>query len=408
MTLYISAVVLMAFLMPIYPQSLGFILGFIAVLYFAQRNKLRSLQIILHQKTIWCSLFLWLLYLISILYSGDKTEALGIFPTKSALFLFPIIFSPLILDNEYHLNKLKLAFIYGCMLSVVINIALAGYYYTIEYIRIQQNLYVENYGINFFLSSRLSRSIHPGYWAMYLNWALALLLFTPSLNLRQGIKYAALFILVLGIVLSASKSGLISIMLLMFGLIFVKIRRQKKVSSYLKYIVLGSLLIPLTLFHFAPEYSKRFINVLNIFNHSPMKQNTNESTALRLVSWNASVEIIKSHPIMGVGLGDVRSELKQIYKKEKQEVAYNKALNSHNQFLQTSVTLGMLGLLALLGILFFFISRFFIYQNITGIMLGFLVFINLMFESMLEAQAGIIFIFFWMNIELAQLLRGQK
>jgi O-antigen ligase len=123
-----------------------------------------------------------------------------------------------------------------------------------------------------------------------------------------------------------------------------------------------------------------------------------------LISWNAAIEIIKKHPALGVGLGDVRNELKIIYKNTHQEVAYQKALNAHNQFLQTAVATGLLGLFALLGILLFYLISVYKHQDRLGIILGVLVCINLLFESMLETQAGILFIVFWIIIELAQLL----
>ncbi len=394
----------MAFLMPIYPQSLVFFIAIIISLYFGQKNKIKSAGLVLSNKAIVFSMALWALYLISIAYSEDKTEAWNIFPTKSALLVFPIILSPLISISDTSIHNIKRAFIYGCTLSVIINLVLASYNFGVEQIRIQQNLYVEHYGINYFLSSRLSRIMHPGYWAMYLNWAVALLLFAPSIRLSQTIKNAALFILILGIVLSASKAGIISIILIVSAWVSSKLKSRKKPTPYLKYIIIGALLIPVILMRIAPEYSNRFINTFRVFSNKPIEQNTKESNALRLISWNAAIEIIKRHPAFGVGLGDVRNELKIIYKNTNQEVAYQKALNAHNQFLQTAAATGLLGLFALLGILLFYLISVYKHQDRLGIILGVLVCINLLFESMLETQAGILFIVFWIIIELAQLL----
>jgi O-antigen ligase len=404
---YIGAIAILAFLMPIYPQSLGHIVAFILLLYLGQKNKLKSAGLILSNKAIVCSIVLWLLYLISIVYSEDKTEAWNIFPTKLVLILFPIILSPLLSMAHNGIHKIKRAFIYGCVLSVIINLVFASYNFGVEQIRIQQHLYVEHYGINYFLSSRLSRLMHPGYWSMYLNWAAALLLFAPSILLNQRIKNAALFALVLGIVLSASKAGIISMVFILAAWVICKLKSPNKTSPYLKYIVIAGVLIPMILMRIAPEYGNRFINTFRVFSNKPIEHNTQESNALRLISWNAAIKIIKSHPALGVGLGDVRNELKIIYKKENQEVAYTKALNAHNQFLQTSVGIGLPGLIALLGMLLFFILSSFQNRYKLGIVLGVLVFINLLFESMLETQAGILFIVFWIIIEMAQLLIGQ-
>jgi O-antigen ligase len=209
-------------------------------------------------------------------------------------------------------------------------------------------------------------------------------------------------------VLSASKAGIISMVFILAAWVISKLKSPNKTSPYLKYIFIAGVLIPMILMRIAPEYGNRFINTFRVFSNKPIEHNTQESNALRLISWNAAIEIIKSHPALGVGLGDVRNELKIIYKKENQEVAYTKALNAHNQFLQTSVGIGLPGLIALLGMLLFFILSSYHNRYKLGIVLGVLVFINLLFESMLETQAGILFIVFWIIIELAQLLIGQN
>jgi O-antigen ligase len=395
-SIFNSAVVVFALILPIYPPLLTICALWLCLGYIQKNNKLEYLRYLLKQNAVVSSIALWILYLFSISYSTDQVEAWNIFPTKSALLVFPILFSPLIAEQGKIFHKIKVWFIYGCAVSVLLNCGIATFHYFTEIIRIKQKLYVEFYGINYFLSSRISAFMHPSYWAMYLNWGTALLLFDGSLKIGNLLKSTVLFILLLGVLLSASKSGLVCTLLIAFILAFRTICKPNQHSPLLKYIIIMLISIPFLLFKIAPEYSSRYINALNLFSAKSIKPNTIESNELRIVSWNASIELISHNPVLGVGLGDAKHELQEIYKERNQFIAYEKALNSHNQFLQTAFTIGLFGFILLFSVFAFGMQLFKQSNSLIGMLFLFLIAINFLFESMLEAQAGIIFILFWL------------
>lgn len=401
-SIFNSAVVGFVFILPIYPPLLTICAVLLCLGYILEENKRVYLQNLLKQIPIISLIAIWVLYLCSITYSTDQVEAWNIFPTKSALLVFPILFSPLIAEQSKTFNKIKVWFICGCVVSVLLNTGMAAFNYIIEIIRIKQNLYVENYGVNYFLSSKFSTFTHPSYWAMYLIWGGVLLLFDSSLTFRNLHKAVALFILLMGILLSASKSGMLCTILLAVLLIIRAIQKPKQYTPLLKYIVITLFSIPFVLFKIAPEYSKRFTNALNLFTVKSIKPNTNESNELRIISWKASIQLIAQNPIVGVGIGDAKHELQKIYKERNQFIAYEKALNSHNQFLQTGITIGLLGFILLFSVLVFSFQFFKQNDSLPGILFVVLIAINLLFESMLEAQAGIVFIVFWFIFLIAE------
>jgi O-antigen ligase len=73
-------------------------------------------------------------------------------------------------------------------------------------------------------------------------------------------------------------------------------------------------------------------------------------------------------------------------------------LNSHNQFLNTSVALGLTGLICLL--LCLGLPVLLTLKNINLLLWGFCVLsgLNFLFESMLETQAGVMFFAFFSTI----------
>lgn len=133
-----------------------------------------------------------------------------------------------------------------------------------------------------------------------------------------------------------------------------------------------------------------------------------KSTAQRELIWDHSIQLIKQHPIFGVGLGDGNDELQAQYLEiGEMDMAYKK-LNAHNQFFQTTIQLGLLGLLSLISIVVYPLlnprnkSVFFI-TFLTVI----IVILNFLTESMLERQAGVIFLAFVSSL-LIQLSKQEK
>jgi O-antigen ligase len=106
--------------------------------------------------------------------------------------------------------------------------------------------------------------------------------------------------------------------------------------------------------------------------------------------WEPGIEAIKEHPWIGVGTGDHQSEL------DKKFIEYNYfegvgLFNMHNQYLQTLLTHGVVGLLILLSILFRQFRKAVL--NRDSLYLSFLTLFSLgcLTESMLNRNKGFIF-----------------
>lgn len=106
----------------------------------------------------------------------------------------------------------------------------------------------------------------------------------------------------------------------------------------------------------------------------------------RFVYWKSSVEIIKQHALIGVGIGDVESSLKVRYKTT--ELLPENQKRPHNMFLTTWLICGVFGVLALLGLLIYFLVVGI--KKKSGLMVVFTVitFFTMMLEDSLETQAG--------------------
>jgi hypothetical protein len=121
------------------------------------------------------------------------------------------------------------------------------------------------------------------------------------------------------------------------------------------------------------------------------------SLTMRLEFWKTALCIIKEHVLFGVGTGDVENAFKTQYQKENTSLQRVWQLRSHNQYLATTVALGVVGLLLFIIRLLvpFFSGKKISILFILFILIEVLSFIN---EDTLETQAGVTFCVFFTQL----------
>jgi O-antigen ligase len=108
----------------------------------------------------------------------------------------------------------------------------------------------------------------------------------------------------------------------------------------------------------------------------------------RILVWESAIEIIKKNPVLGVGVGDVRTELVKEYVRMGEDKLSQERLNAHNQFLEVLLEGGVISFLMFAFILGFMI---FIAINEKNLLYGLFVIMMLvffMFETILYRFAG--------------------
>jgi len=331
----------------------------------------------------------YLIHLLSYLYSGNEAEAGFDLQVKFSFFILPIIFS--LVKQEHRIEISKLMQLYGW----------TSLLFGVGYI-LKGALMSEAVFPRYIL---FSHPMHPSYLALYFATNIAFIIIAVyhhrKLNIIQILSLAVSLIM---LYLAESKAGIISVFVLFIFLLFKLLYERKKILSLS--IVVISVMVFAGFFILNPRF-KGFLlaasNYREIFEHPEKVQ---ESTALRLLAWNASWEIIKHNPILGVGAGDIDDELCNIYRNKNYKKPLEMRMNSHNQFLETTVGQGIIGLLFLL----FSLSALLIYPKNRLLNQSFflLIVINLLFESMFNTQAGVVFIVFIYCVLLSAQDKGEK
>jgi O-antigen ligase len=166
-------------------------------------------------------------------------------------------------------------------------------------------------------------------------------------------------------------------------------------QSYLKWglivvIAVGGLMVM--------GFNGRMRNSLNDVKGFFSESSQNIDTENRLIVWYNTLDLVKSNLITGVGIGDNKDKLIEMYKERGFKKAEEAQLNIHNQFIETTIQLGLMGLLALLLLFLLPFIRAVRARNI--LLICFLVISALffMFESCLNRQAGVFYFAFMLSV----------
>jgi len=344
-----------------------------------QKDFLRNLSSRIFSFPLLMCLLFYLFHVVGMIWTQNNSAGLFDLQVKLSLIIFPLFFLSERSWSKLELNIFNRSFLVSSIIAMIICLIRAIYRY--DYI-----------GESAFYYKEFSFFVHPSYFSMYLCFSIAILI-NDFIRTKDMISWSILpvimtmMVVCVGIFLLSSKAGILILatILLCFLLILLIKRYYRKLMLVAFFIVFGGFIISLT--------SNTGIERMSIFISSMTTRSDNsmESTAARMFIWSTSKDIISENPIIGVGTGDVNRVLEQAYLNEGESELASKSLNAHNQFIQSSIALGFLGLsiLVLLFTSMFVISwrrEFFL-----GFVFTLIITTNAFVESIFEVQAGVLF-----------------
>ena len=330
---------------------------------------------------------IYLFYLAGFFYSKNQFHALLDLQTKLSLLIFPIIFSTL----DYNVingkkGKMLYYYIIGCL---VITIILLG--------RSFINFLTSNSAAEFFYSN-LSWYHHASYLSMFLVFAVGIFLYQihtktifknkSGLLFHTLIIYFSIFILML-----SSKAGILSLVIIILSYVGVLLYKKQYLKGVAILVVLSVAIWGM--FSLFSVTSSRISDAQQTISNETVEKGATDSTSERILIWQSAVSIIRENVLFGVGTGEADDALLITYKTNQYSGALENRLNAHNQYLQTFIATGIIGFFVLIGVLFIPVYPALKRRNILYLLLLFLVAFNLLFESMLERQAGVVFYTFF-------------
>lgn len=342
--------------------------------------------------------FFYLLHMASVLYSSNKGAAWFDLEIKMPLLLFPF-FTALVIAENYEQRKRSflLAFIAGNFVAMLFCLANAIWGHA-------------EFDYSHFLYRHLAYFQHPSYFALYLGFSMAALLFY-FLPESKNRPFRLILILLLTltmfvfIVMLSSRAGMLAVL-------FVPILKLVEVLSKLRlnmFLKTGVVLLAVALMVLAVSSNKRVQRAVDSFSFdSELSQSVASADELsssetRMLVWNSSWEIIRENMFIGIGNGDVKHEITAVANEKFDEnKGFPKKYNAHNQYLDTFVALGLPGIIVLLIILLW--PAFVAVKNKDWLLISMviLLLIHLFFESMVNRQAGVVFLTFFLPLLFAR------
>jgi len=328
-----------------------------------------------------CLALFWLINIMGLFYSNDLVKGLMRTSDKLPFLVYPLVFFTL--DKDYF-TKEKFHTLFKGFLCATVIMLLAnwGHAFTQYFVTGEAKYF---YYVNF---SKYSG--HPSYCALItcIAFIIAFYFFNTSKSqttnrISRTFLCFLLFFFAISIYFLQSRTGILAFIIILIFSLFYYVNTHKK--SYW-YGVGGTLFVLLLAVAIAKLFPGRIGSYADKMNTEQLQaENVLE---LRSEIWNTTYRLAMENKILGIGTGYHNEN----YLTDSELEIFDKNhlfINAHNQFLQTFLDHGILGLFFLVFLLaysFYFAIKT---KNYLLLMLMIGILINIFFESMLERGRGI-------------------
>jgi O-antigen ligase len=321
--------------------------------------------------------------LLSLTYSANWVNGIKMLERLISFVVFPFIFFTYRRRLKMDENQLFLLLGFSLMVSFAV-------------LFIQFNLAVETTKLSelslgdFFRYTRYyilihSLALHPSYYSFLVLIFIAYYLSVAEKKIAfKSVHSAFAFLSLLLLLVLQSRGALVT-------LIFLGIYLLMKLFYLKKYYLLSVGLIIL------------LSSTVWILNNTRMKETVrsvfsseqSETTDSRIIIWNNALHTIKEKPIAGHGIGDALDELIKEHEKTGYASGVEKRLDAHNQFLETWLQSGIIGLISLLLVFIFPVYHAIKKKQELLFLFLLVAFTQLLFESMFVRLAGVVYFSFF-------------
>lgn len=384
---YWNFIIIGLFLLPVWPNLstpffiLSIIFGIISLFIYDKLDlsKIRRKWFLLSYPLI------IVLMIVSLSYTKDIEYGVKLIERCLPLFFFPLILIFIEVKRQI-IKRIFHALILGILLSFLLNLIGAidnsllivnGAFIFDASIEGGWSFYESfEHGGSHFIGGEFSKNVHPSYISLY---TLCSIIFLIGTMYRRCLKLWIIFFLLVYLFLLASRAALI-ILFILFVVYLIKANR-KYVVSFMLVILVGVFLI------LNPRIQNLYHGIINFNKKENFNYTTSEQS--RILIYKSAIDLISDSFLFGYGVGDADEKLLIHYKNNKYMNNAKFKYNAHNQFFQTSLQVGLLGVILLCIPFFYFYNKRL--NDISAVYYLLVLFSSLLFESMLVRYNGIIF-----------------
>ncbi len=363
-------------------MSIGMIL--IGVQFFLKKDIAETLQTYYKEKVLSMWAFVFLIYLVSILYTEHLEAFWPRLAIKLPLLFMPLGFAALKEMPVKYLQHVLYGFLWLSLITAIISVGL----YIADYEEITNSYKAAKVIPNIFNISHIRFSLmlvtavfaavylyHEKYYLVHrreqflvIFAGLFILAFIHLLSVRSGLLafYASAFVITLGYMIIQRKY--------LFGLIMLVLIIVVPVLSYV----------------IVPTVKNKVNYMITDVGRFLDGENVNDwSDGNRLLSLKIGIELGKTHPLTGIGIGDVAPEMSAYYAKHYPEISEKHHIIPHSQFVYVFTACGLIGLVIFLIVTIYPFLLPETYRNILFLAVNVTIFTSYLSEATLENQLGV-------------------
>ncbi len=296
------------------------------------------------------SLAFFIFLALSFYWSENKAVFWDKLGTKASFALFPLL---TIFRIKVNLLELLKYFIASNLMAMLLALIMAAW----RSIKAGSLYFYSDAGEvlgSYFTYGELAQDfMHPGYMALHMAVSiLAIFFFWRHFISRYGhfTTYSAFAALWLFVFLLQGRMVLLSLLLVLA--IWVLLNLRKLFNSRILYVLLGLMVFGFLVLTLMPDrFLKRYTELPKMQFEFDADLSAFNSATLRLAEWSCAKEVVYENAWFGVGLGDGETALQQKYRDKNFVLGMEYKFNAHNQYLETAISNGLIGVLFLILLL---------------------------------------------------------
>lgn len=345
----------------------------------------QKLQLFRERPLIWLILLYFLLHIVSMLYTIDQREGWSIIEKKLLIFVFPLIIG----TSSWDLDRSKFT-------NILVAFALSCFAVSLCCLGVGVSKYLTLHTTDYLFHEALLEptGAQPIYYGMYICFAAVILfwrLIHADLKATSRLLYIGVivFFILFTVLLSARLSLAILFMISAVGgyIYSKKIKVLKLFWGLVVLTVIAGVIVVIKI-PFLYDRVMELASTNVIYNRA---ENNATGLSMRLVKWECSFQGFLTQPIIGLGIGDTQEYLQTCYiKRDFWGDVYR--YNSHNQFFQTAIGLGIIGLASIFAWLGYESKMAWNRRDYVHVLFIAIVCLCFMTESVLERKQGIVFV----------------
>lgn len=336
-------IVIIAFFLPTIESARTSSMFILITLLFFKKDLFEKLKEVLSNRVIQAFILFWLINLLLVPFSTDVARSYTYMNDIKFFVVYPIVLL-LHLDKSF-IPRIISAFILGMFISELLSYSLI--FHLIEHVPL---------GTHHASASDPSPFLyHMGYGVILALTASILLyksIFTS--HIWHRVAYVLFFITVsINVFVNAGRTGYVIYAIAIMSMLLQIYRRH-----FFKILTVGLIFLAIVYslaFHFSPLFQKRMGLAIQSTKNIVLNGNLNSNLGARVAMGEMAIEAIKDKPLIGYGPAIAAEPVSA----KAREVNYKIKFVHHipfyhidNQYLETLVTIGFVGLLFLINIFF--------------------------------------------------------